>query len=271
MSGLKQTLYTGGIAITTILLILAIIVIIILVGGFLFNYTRIDQLTRSLQDTQKQVQEVRNESDQAKANLQGQAKEGLSNIADAIKDVENPAVRLALVKAYAARLNSFLTPSERNDLNTVVVYIEKNPDVLFSENPNLPQDVRTALNRIRTKVTSLTGNSVATMQEIDEAIYSPGETVTITGTIEYVGEDEVLGGGIFTLTDSETGYVYYLHFNQANSQNIQENMVGEEVSVNIRVTSRANEPLTFQVVSGPTQSDTQDAETTSAPQPTASN
>lgn len=251
MTDPKKSGYPGGIGITTILLTLAIIAIIILLGGFLFNYTRIDQLTRSLEDTKKQIQNVQMTSQDAKENVQESAMEGAQDIASAIKDVENPAARLALAKAYAARLNSFLTASERSDLNTVVLYIEKNPSALYADNPNLPADVQDSLDNLRAKLSTVRSNSVATIQEVDEATYSLNEELTITGTIRFVDDDEVLGGSIFALEDKETGNIFYLHFNEANSENIKQNMLDQEVSIEIRVTSRAGQPLTFQVVSGP--------------------
>lgn len=251
MSDFKQSANAGGIG-TTVLLVIALIVVIILLGGFLFNYTRIDQLTRALQDTQKQVQNVQQEREMAKNNLQEQAIESAQDIAGAIKDVKNPAIRLALTKAYAARLRTLLTTQEQEDLDTIVVYVEKNPGTLFQDNPNLPSNVALAIKNLQAKLTTARNNSVATVQEIDDATYSPNEVVTLTGTIEYVDDDEILGGSIFTLKDTETGNVFYLHFNEANSENIQENMVGQEVTLNVKVTSKANEPLTFQVISGPT-------------------
>lgn len=255
------------------------LVLLVILGGlfvftFFFNRSQIDQLTKSLQETKEQIANVQNEAAGGRQDVKDAASNAAGDIAGAISDVDNPAVRLALVKAYATRLKTLLTPSEQEDLDTIVVYFDKNPEVLFADNPTLPADVKTAIANIKTKLTNAKSNSVATMQAIDEELYTPGETASITGTIAYVGDDELLEGSFFTVTDSETGYVYYLHLNNANSKSVQDTMLDEEVTVEIKVTSKAGEPLTFQVVSGPTlaseSEETEDTQetTTTTPSPT---
>ncbi len=264
----------GSNTLTVIVLVLLVILAALLIFGFFFNRSKIDELTKSLQKTQEQIANVQNEAQGGRENVADTALTSAEDIASAISDVDNPTVRLALAKAYAVRLRALLTASEQEDLDTVVVYFEKNPKVLFENNPTLPAEVKTALANLKTKLTSAKSNSVATMQAVDKATYTSGEIVTVTGTIAYVGDDEILGGSIFTLTDSETGYVYYLHLNNTNSQNVQDTMLDEEVTVDIKVTSKAGDPFTFQVVSGPTiaseSEETEDTEetTTTTPSPT---
>lgn len=234
------------------LLIIAILAIVLLIFYFFFSRSRIDQLTRSLNETKEQVQNVGEESEEARREMAMEAAEGMKSTAEAIKDVENPAVRLALIKAYAAQIRPLLTGQSQKDLDTVLVYIDKNPAVLVTKNSSLPKEVVLAINNLKTRARNLRIAGVATMQKVDEVLYTQGETVELTGTIAYVADDPALGGSVFTLTDSETGYVYYLVFNETNSQTIKEDMVDRDVEVTVKVTSRAYEPLTFQVVTGPT-------------------
>jgi hypothetical protein len=249
------------------LLVIAILAIALFVFYFFFSRSKIDQLTRSLNETKEQVQNVGEESEEARREMAMEASEGIKSTAEAIKDVENPAVRLALIKAYAAQIRPLLTGQSQEDLDTVLVYIDKNPAVLVTKNPSLPQEVVLAINNLKTRARNLRIAGVATMQKVDEVLYTQGETVELMGTIAFVQDDPALGGSVFTLTDSETGYVYYLVFNEANSATIKEDMVNQEVEVTVRVTSRAYEPLTFQVVSGPTLAaqPTQGAQSTPAP------
>ncbi len=240
--------------------IFLLIVAVIALGLFLFNFffsrSKIDQLTRSLNETKDQVENVKEESEEAKNEMAMGAAEGVKSTAEAIKDVENPAVRLALIKAYAAQLRLLLPSASQKDLDTVLVYLDKNPAVLVTKNPSLPKEVVTAINNLKTSARNLRTAGAATMQKVDEVLYTQGETVELTGTIAFVQDDPALGGSVFTLTDSETGYVYYFVFNEANSQTIKNTMVGKEVEVTIKVTSKTYEPLTFQVVSGPSLAST---------------
>lgn len=254
--------------VSLILLIVAILAITLLLFYFFFSRSKIDQLTRSLNETKEQVQNVGEESDEAKREMAMEAAEGIKSTAEAIKDVENPAVRLALIKAYAAQIRPLLSGKSREDLDKVLIYVDGNPAVLVTKNPTLPRDVVQAINNLKTRARNLRVAGVATMQKIDEVLYTQGEAVELTGTIAFVADDPALGGSVFTLTDSETGYVYYLVFNEANSQTIKDTMLNQEVEVTVKVTSEVYEPLTFQVVTGPklVAKPTQGAQTTPATQ-----
>lgn len=252
-----------------ILLIVAVVAVGLLLFNFFFSKSKIDELTRSLNQTKQQVANVEDETNEAKQEMAGEAAEGLKSTADAIKDVENPAVRLALIKAYAAQIRPLLTGQSQKDLDTVLVYVDKNPAVLVTKNPTLPKEVVTAVNNLKTRARNLKIAGVATMQKVNETLYTQGETVELTGTIAFVQDDPALGGSVFTLTDSETGYVYYLVFNEANSQTIKDTMLNQEVDVTVKVTSRVYEPLTFQVVTGPKLASGSNTSSKTSPAPTS--
>lgn len=249
---------------SVILAIVAILAVAALVFYFFFSQSKIDQLTKSLNETKQQVMDVKEASDEAKKDTAMTAIEGMRSTAQAIQDVKNPTVRLALIKAYAESLRPALSSASQDDLDTVLVYVDKNPTVLVTKNPSLPPDVLQAINNLKTRARNLRIAGIATMQSMDEIIYRQNEIVNLTGTIAFVEDDPALGGSVFTLTDSETGYVYYLVFNETNSQTIKNTMLDEEVDVTIQVTSKANEPLTFKVTKGPTLA------TSTTPTPTSS-
>jgi hypothetical protein len=223
-----------------IILILVLIIVAILAGGYYLNYSKVDQLSRTLEQTQKDVEKVKEDTQEKKQ--------------DAIEEI-NPetVVKLALLKAYATSLRSSLTKAELEDLDRITLYIQGNPNVIVTKNPNLPQDIAQAAANIKLKAKALRNKAVVVIKdEADKATYTLGEEVTLTGTISFVEDDAIYGGSIFMLTESETGNTYYLHFNEANSQNIKNTMLDEQVTVDVKVTSKANEPLSFEVVSGPT-------------------
>lgn len=235
-----------------ILLIIATCAVAALIFYFFFSQSKIDQLTRALDETKQQVMDVKKESEEAKKETAMTAINGMRSTAEAIKDIENPTVRLALIKAYAQSIRPALSTASQKDLDTVLVFIEGDPKVLITKNPILPKEVVLAINNLKTRMRNLKIAGIATMQSLDKKLYTQGEIINLTGEIAFVEDDPALGGSIFTLTDSETGYVYYLVFNETNSQNIKDSMLNEEVNVTIKVTSKANEPLTFEVVKGPT-------------------
>lgn len=242
--------------ISIILFGIAVLAIIALVFYFFFSRSKIDQLTRALNETKQQVMDVQKESEEAKKETAMEVIEGTRSTAQAIKDIENPQVRLALINAYAQNLRPQLSTANQKDLETILVYVNGDPKILVTKNPVLPKEVLLAINNLKTQVRNLKIAGIATMQSIDEKLYTQNEIVNLTGVISFVGDDPALGGSVFTLTDSETGYVYYLVFNEANSQNIKNSMLDKEVDVTIKVTSKVNEPLTFQVMKGPTLTNT---------------
>jgi hypothetical protein len=217
----------GSGILSVILAIVAILAIGALVFYFFFSQSKIDQLTRALDETKQQVMDVKKASDDAKKDTAMEAIEGVRSTAQAIKDVENPQVRLALIQAYAASLRPLLSSVSQKDLDTVMVYVNGNPKVLVTKNPTLPKEVVLAINNLKTRARNLKVAGVATMQSIDKKLYTQGEIVNLTGTIAFVQDDPALGGSVFTLTDSDTGYVYYLVFNEANSQTIKDTMVNK--------------------------------------------
>ena len=223
-----------------LIFVLVFIIVAILAGGYYLNYSKVDQLSRKIDQTQKDVEKVKEDTKDKKQ--------------DAIEEI-NPetVIRLALLKAYAMSLKSSLTKTEMEDLDRITLYIQGNPSVIVTKNPDLPADIAQAIANINLKTKALRNKAVAVIkEEVDKATYTLGEEVTLTGPISFVEDDTVYGGSIFMLTDTETGNSYYFHFNEANSQTIKDTLLDEEVTVDIKVTSKAGEPLTFEVVSGPT-------------------
>jgi hypothetical protein len=223
-----------------LIFVLVFVIVAILAGGYYLNYSKVNQLTRKVEQTQKDVEKVKEDTKEKK-------QEAIENI--------NPetVVRLALIKAYTDSLKTSLNKTDLEDLDRITLYIQGNPNVIVTKNPDLPQDIAQAVANIKAKAKATKTKAVVVVKtQVDNATYKQGEELTITGTISFVEDDAVYGGSIFMLTDSETGNSYYLHFNETNSQTIKNTMLDKEVTVDVKVTSKANEPLTFEVVSGPT-------------------
>lgn len=207
--------------------------LVIFAGGFYLNHSRLNKL------------------ESAQKMAQNQMKEPATATPIPLKDIKDPAERLALIHTYAAALNPLLTSARQKDLETVIVYVNGNPKVLITKNPDLPKDVAAAVANLKTAVKNLKVAGTIIKQSTANTSYNQGDTFNLTGTINFVADDEELGGSIFSLKDSESGDMYYLHFNEANSANIKANMIGEEVTLSVKVTSKATEPLAFQVTKGP--------------------
>lgn len=232
--------------------IVALIALAIVGGLWFLNRTKIDQLSRQLAQTQQEVQEVQQESQQTKEGVADSLREGADNITDAIGDIKNPAVRLALAKAYAEKLRGVLDAQTEEDLDTILVYVEKNPTVLVSKPAQLPAEVQTAINNVKTKLANARASVATTVADAKEAAaLKVGQGIRLEGTITFVADDPVLGGSVFMLTTDE-GKKYYLQFNEANSTNVKNSMVGKEVSVQVRITGIEDGDIRFDVISGPT-------------------
>src|SRR4029078_13080460 len=125
-------------------------VIAVLAGGFYLGHSRINQLKRELSQTQKQVDNAKQEANETKEDTADSAMNGMKNTKDAIKDIENPIVRLALAKTDAQALRPYLTKTNQADLDTILLYVNGNPKILVTKNPALPKEVALAVNNIKT-------------------------------------------------------------------------------------------------------------------------
>ncbi len=237
-----------------LLFLVALVILAGLAGGFYLNHSRIARL----ENAQKQMKGESNTPAPTTISL---------------KDINDPTVRLALIHSYAAALNPLLTTARQKDLETIIVYVNGNPKVLVTKNPDLPKDVALAVSNLKTSVKNLKAAGTVIKQRTDNVSYAQGDTINLTGTISFVADDPELGGSIFSLTDSESGEIYYLHFNDANSANIKSTMLDKEVTLTAKVTSKVTEPLAFQVTKGPvltsslTPVSTKSATTTATPTP----
>ncbi len=228
--------------------VVGLVIIIGLVGLWFVNRNSINQLSDQLAQTKSQVEDVQKESQEAKMDAVDAMKEGAQNVAGAIDDINNPVVRLALTKAYVNKISSALDTAGKNDLNTIVVFVEKQPVVLTQKQPQLPAEVSQAVANLKTKIAALK-TSVAT--SVSDTTSKIGQGITLQGTLAFVSDDSVFGGSVFTLTTNE-GKKYYFEFNQATSTQIKNTMLGKEVAIQIKVTGLSDGHITYDVVSGPT-------------------
>lgn len=233
--------------------VVAAVAVVGLIALWFINRSSIDQLTRQVTNTQDQVQDVQSEANKAQENVGEAIKEGVEDVANSIGDINNPVVRLALAKAYVAKLQSTLDAKSKEDLNVVLVYVQRQPTVLVKPPATWPADVQQALTNLKTKLANAKASVATFMADAKETVqYKVNDLLTLTGTLEFVSDDSVLGGSVFMLTETGTGKKYYFEFNQANSEQIKSTMVGKEVSIKVKITGIEGGNVTFDVVSGPT-------------------
>ena len=251
----------------TWLIIILAIVAIGLAAGAAYEANLVNQLSRQLNDTRQQLADVQQTADAAQAELQQSAAQGVQNIAQAIQKVENPALRLQLFKAYAAKVKAVLTPESQKQLNTIVVYVEKDPTVLIKPPATWPSDVQAAVTAVKAEITKAKTKAVATVQlkDLTAPTPVPGKTVVLTGILEFVSTDPVTGAGVFKLTNESDELDYYFQFSPTNTEEYKTSLVGQTVKMTVKITGEANGLVTYDVVSGPTAASTASPSPTIAP------
>lgn len=244
---------SGGSAGKVIAIIILVLLIVAVVVGLFVQPDLLTKLTRSFSKTQNQVENVQEETAEAQQEVVSETQEGLQEVGQAISEVDNPLIRLMLAKAYATKLTSALSEQGKEDLNTVIVYVEKQPEILIQPTPAWPAEVKAALTRLQTEIAKAKVKSVAVslIKAIEDANSKVGDSVKLTGLWESTDQAETLGS-VFMLTDSTSGQVYYFQMSGTAAENAME-LVGSEVTVTVKITSEEDGYVTYDVVSGPTE------------------
>jgi outer membrane murein-binding lipoprotein Lpp len=249
----RKTTQTGSGS--TVLIIILAVVAGLAVAGALYNQNRVMQLQKQLADLTKQVQEVNQQAEAVRQDVLNAAEGGLEDVAKAIQGVDSPQVRLSLFKAYANKLKAALTPEAKIDLDKIIVYVEKQPVVLVQKPAQLPAEIQTAIDNIKTEVqkAKVTAVAATTMkQTAGTPTPAAGKTVVLTGMLAEGPADTMLGGNVYTLVDNTDGQTYYFQFSDTNAVKVN-SMVGQDVSITIKTTgTTADGMVTYEVVSGPT-------------------
>lgn len=247
----RRTAQTGSG--TTILIIILAIVAGLAVAGAAYNQNRVMQLQKQVADLTQQVAEVGQATQEAKAGVGEALREGAEEIAQAIGGVENAPVRLALFKAYVNKLKAALTPEAKADLDKIVVYVEKQPVVLVQKPAQLPAEIQTAVDSLKAEITKAKVAAVGAslIKQLTGTLTPVGKTVTLTGTWTDAGVDPMTGGQVFSLVNEADGQTYYFQFSGNNVATAAE-MVGEEVTLTVKITGLEDGMVTYDVVSGPT-------------------
>lgn len=236
---------------STLTIVLAVVAVALAAGlGYVWysNNKVILELNKRYTETQSELTKVKSEAQEAREEVKAAA-----------SDVSTPLGRLALLRAFTAKAEKVLSKAGKDNLDTVIVYIEKQPEVLLEKNPQLPADVRQAVTELKKELQQVKIKASAVQSTSDEA--KVGTTVTLEGTLDFIQSDAVMGGGVFSLVDDETGAKYFFYFAPATSTNLQQTMVGKTVTVDVLITNAAKGMVTYDVVSGPTL-------VTSTPSPT---
>lgn len=237
---------------------LALVLMLLLAGGFGFtNQNKATQLQRQLEETQQQLADVVTEKEEAQTNVVDEIKDQVANVAESIGDVDNPLLRFALMKQYVANLASALKPESKQQLDAVIVYVQKNPTVLIQPE-QLPASYSATLTAIKQELTASRAQAVAVLKQQIANSLTPtpvavvGQTYNLTGMLTLVETDPVLGGTYFKMTDTNYGEPFYLYLSPANATQVQQTMLDQVVTVQVKVTSIQDGFVTYTVVSGPT-------------------
>jgi len=237
---------------------LALVLMLLLAGGFGFtNQNKATQLQRQLEETQQQLADVVTEKEEAQTNVVDEIKDQVANVAESIGDVDNPLLRFALMKQYVANLASALKPESKQQLDAIVVYVQKNPTVLLQPE-QLPASYSATLTAIKQELTAARAQAVAVLKQkvADSLTPTPvavvGQTYNLTGMLTVVETDPILGGTYFKMTDTNYGEPFYLYLSPSNSAQVQQTMLDQVVTVQVKVTSIQDGFVTYTVISGPT-------------------
>lgn len=239
---------------------IGIIIILLLAVGLLVANTvtsqgKMTQLQNELTTAKEQLVDLENQIAQSKKAVVEEAQQQAQEVAAAFAEIESPVSRWALVKQFYAKIASALQPETKKQLDTVIVFVEKQPVVLVDPS-QLPASMSAILSTAKAELKAARG-AVAT-QKSSEATgtASPsavvGKTFNLTGTLTFLEDDPVLGGSYFKLTDTNYGEPFVLYLNGTTAATTKSTMEGKVVTVQVKVTSEKGGIVTYDVISGPT-------------------
>lgn len=232
--------------------IIAVVVGVAALGWILYQQTRVTSLEKELADTKGQLEQVGQATQQAAEGVANALVDGAGDIRNAIAGIDNPVLRLELFKAYADRIRDSLTAETQEELDEVVVFVEKNMTVLMTPNPDLPEEIKASIAKIKEELSAEETDEIASTQmESEEAAkLKVGTEVEVTGVLQFAGEDPVTGAGVFTMKTAE-GMTLYFSFSPANTASYQEDFNGKEVTMTLEITSIEEDVVLYDVTSGP--------------------
>jgi hypothetical protein len=251
--------------------IIAVVIGVAALGWVLYQQTRVSSLQKELEDTKGQLEQVTQATQQAAEGVAGALAEGAGDIASAIAGIDNPVLRLELFKAYADRIRDSLSADAQEELDEVVVYVEKNMTVLMTPNPDLPEEIAASIAKIKEELAAEETDEIASTQmESEEAAkLKVGAEVEVTGVLNFAGVDPVTGAGVFTMNTAE-GMTLYFTFSPANTSTYQAQFNGKEVTMTLEITAIEEDVVLYDVTEGPelaatpapTEADEEEAEVT---------
>lgn len=232
--------------------IIAVVVGVAALGWILYQQTRVSSLKKELADTKGQLEQVGQATQQAAEGVANALAGGTGNIQDAIAGIDNPVLRLELFKAYADKIRSSLTKESQEELDEIVVYVEKNMTVLMTPNPELPDEIAASIAKIKEELSAEETDEIASTQmESEEAAkLKVGAEVEVTGVLNFAGTDPVTGAGVFTMK-TESGMTLYFTFSPANTATYQGQFNGKEVTMTLEITAIEEDVVLYDVTKGP--------------------
>jgi hypothetical protein len=155
---------------------------------------------------------------------------------------------LEAILGFIDEVRPYLSTEAQEDLDMIEEYIQDNPDVLEKEFDEHPQDIQEAFKRVQMEYEEKLGSGEI---ENPDSVIQIGDVFTIVGTLELVDNDSPVGN-IYFVEDSDTGAELYFVFPQETIDEInEEEMIGEEVTIELEITDVIDSDVSFIVLSGP--------------------
>ncbi len=191
--------------------------------------------------------------------------EARDDAAETVEDVLSSDVvrRLAAFRVVSEKVNALLSEAGQDQLNVVVLYVEKDPTVLVADQTTYPEEVQAAVTEVKTELQTLLSEAAVVAQEkltaaqqakLEEEAgkaVAVGDTLVVNGMLEVASEDSPVGT-VFMVTDEVVGITYYFVFDAVTTQTLMAEMVNEEVVLEVEVTEVTDEgAFGYVVTSGP--------------------
>lgn len=232
--------------------IIAVVVGVAALGWILYQQTRVTSLEKELAETKGQLEQVGQATQQAAQGVAEALVDGAGDIKNAIAGIDNPVLRLELFKAYADRVRDSLSAETQEELDEVVVFVEKNMTVLMTPNPDLPEEIKASIAKIKEELSAEETDEIASTQmESEEAAkLKVGTEIEVSGELQFAGEDPVTGAGVFTMK-TDDGMTLYFTFSPTNTTAYQTEFNGKEVTMTLEITAIEEDVVLYDVTSGP--------------------
>lgn len=240
--------------ISVVIMIFLLVAIAAMIAYNVVIQGKVQELTTQVAQSKEQIATAELLVAQTKA--QQAQKEQEMSVAQQFAELDNPAARLALVKKYYSKIAAALKPATKNQVDTVIIYVEKQPAVLVDPT-QLPASYSAILAIAKDELKA--AKVALAIKKVEEATTVTasastviGKTYQLTGMFNFAHDDPVLGGSYFKMTDTNYGEPFYLYLSSANAASAKTELDNQIATVKVKVTGQKDGYVSYDVLSGPT-------------------